>query len=276
MDRKKIVRLILGDQLNERHSWFQQVSEEVTYVLMEVRQETDYVEHHIQKVAGIFAAMRNFASVLEKKGHQVLYLPLDDPENGQTFEHNLKRLIRTHGFDCLEYQLPDEYRLDRQLRGLGGGLSIPVRAVDTEHFLTEREEVKKFFEGKKRYLMESFYRGMRRKHGILMEDGDPIGGRWNYDQENRNPYDDAVKIPEPKLFANDVRELTAMIEAAGVRTFGQIEPRLYVWPVSRSQALQLLDDFLRNGGGPRLLHHGRGGDVWRSRVLCILGHNHHS
>jgi deoxyribodipyrimidine photolyase-related protein len=247
VDPKKTVRLILGDQLNEQHSWFQQVSDEVTYVLMEVRQETDYVEHHIQKVAGIFAAMRNFASVLEKKGHQVLYLPLDDPENGQTFEHNLKRLIRTHGFDCLEYQLPDEYRLDRQLRELGGGLSIPVRAVDTEHFLTEREEVKKFFEGKKRYLMESFYRGMRRKHGVLMEDGDPIGGRWNYDQENRNPYDDAVKIPEPKLFANDVRELTAMIEEAGVRTFGQIEPRRYVWPVSRSQALELLDDFLRNG-----------------------------
>ncbi len=47
---KKTLRLILGDQLNHKHSWFQQVDENVVYVMMEVRSETDYVVHHIQKV----------------------------------------------------------------------------------------------------------------------------------------------------------------------------------------------------------------------------------
>jgi deoxyribodipyrimidine photolyase-related protein len=59
MPSQKILRLILGDQLNEKHSWFKTPDRQVTYVLMEIRQETDYVRHHIQKVAAFFAAMRS-------------------------------------------------------------------------------------------------------------------------------------------------------------------------------------------------------------------------
>lgn len=54
------IRLILGDQLNAQHSWFKEVDPQVTYVLMEMRQETDYVVHHIQKVVAFFSAMRQF------------------------------------------------------------------------------------------------------------------------------------------------------------------------------------------------------------------------
>lgn len=54
MPKPKILRLILGDQLDELHSWFKKPGREVTYVMMEIRQETDYVKHHIQKVAAFF------------------------------------------------------------------------------------------------------------------------------------------------------------------------------------------------------------------------------
>ncbi len=56
------VRLILGDQLNPQHSWFAAVHPQVVYLMMEVRQETDYVLHHAQKVISIFAAMRAMAA----------------------------------------------------------------------------------------------------------------------------------------------------------------------------------------------------------------------
>ena len=56
----KTLRLVLGDQLNSNHSWFKTADDSVTYVMMEVRTETDYASHHIQKVVGIFSAMRNF------------------------------------------------------------------------------------------------------------------------------------------------------------------------------------------------------------------------
>ena len=52
-----ILRLILGDQLNPSHSWFSQRRDDVVYLLIEMRQETDYVLHHAQKILAIFAAM---------------------------------------------------------------------------------------------------------------------------------------------------------------------------------------------------------------------------
>jgi Uncharacterized protein related to deoxyribodipyrimidine photolyase len=54
--RAHTLRLLLGDQLNPQHSWFATRDDGVVYVLMEVRQETDYVLHHAQKILAIFAA----------------------------------------------------------------------------------------------------------------------------------------------------------------------------------------------------------------------------
>ena len=243
----KTLRLILGDQLNAAHSWFRRVEPRAAYVLMEVGQETDYVKHHVQKVAAFFAAMRAFARQLRGQGHRVIYLALDDPENRQAIPANIEQLIRTGKFDRFEYQLPDEQRLDLQLKELAAALPVPAAAADTEHFLTGREELGEMFAGKKRFLMESFYRRMRKRHGVLVEGETPAGGAWNFDQENRTPYDGRVPIPEPLLFANDVREIAAMIARAKVAVFGAIDPARLAWPVDRTQVLALLEVFLRDG-----------------------------
>ena len=74
----KILRLILGDQLNSNHSWFKNTDDEILYVFMEVKQETSYVLHHAQKILAIFAAMRDFKSTLAKKNHQVIYFKINE------------------------------------------------------------------------------------------------------------------------------------------------------------------------------------------------------
>ena len=79
----KTLRLILGDQLNLSHSWFNQVNDDNLYLMAEMRQETDYVKHHIQKVVGFFCSMRNFANTLKEEGHNVIYLKIGDPNNPQ-------------------------------------------------------------------------------------------------------------------------------------------------------------------------------------------------
>jgi deoxyribodipyrimidine photolyase-related protein len=71
MAKDAILRLIPGDQLNEKHTWFKKPDRTATYGLMEIRQETDYVKHHFQKVVAFFAAMRAFARKLKEKGHTV-------------------------------------------------------------------------------------------------------------------------------------------------------------------------------------------------------------
>ena len=181
----KILRLILGDQLNSQHSWFRQRSDDILYLMMEMRQETDYVTHHIQKLVGFFSAMRRFAALLEERGKKVLYLKLDDTNNKQNLVENLKHILHENQIQRLEYQEPDEYRLDIQLKEFSAESAIEVRCETAQHFLATRSELADFFGYMKKYLMESFYRYMRKKWNILMEgDKRPTGGKWNFDKAN--------------------------------------------------------------------------------------------
>lgn len=240
------LRLILGDQLNIRHSWFTRPSRDVLFVMMEMRQETDYARHHMQKVAAFFAAMRAFAAALEDTGHRVRYLRLDDAENRQELPANLARIAEDTGAERIEYMLPDEYRLDRQLRDFAASTSFPCTAVDSEHFLTERDELERMFAGKKQYLMERFYREMRRTHDVLMEDGEPAGGRWNFDRENRKRWNGEVEPPGGTNLRNDVRDIVSMLSNAGVQTTGHIDAKALPWPVTRTQALKRLSQFIEH------------------------------
>ena len=124
-----IIRLLLGDQLFEKHPWFDKVDDKVLYVQMELRQETDYCLHHIQKIIGFFGAMRNFKKELEKKGHKVYYLNLDDPDNTQNLEKNLLYIFNKFQASFFEYQYPDEYRLAKQLSDICVKLSIPLQKL---------------------------------------------------------------------------------------------------------------------------------------------------
>ena len=239
----KTLRLILGDQLNSNHSWYQKTDSDITYVMLEVMQEQQYVKHHVQKIMAFFAAMRNFAHQLVKKGHQVIYYKLDDRHNLQDFEQNIISLVKEHGFEMFEYQLPDEYRLDEQLKNLCATLGITTSFANTEHFLTERNDVKDFFGDKKSYLMESFYRQMRTKHGILMQGDKPLGKRWNFDADNRSKYDNKVPLPKPITYNHDVSALKEMIDGMGINYFGRVDAAHFDWPLSRGEALQSLTYF---------------------------------
>lgn len=239
----KTLRLLLGDQLNSQHSWFQEQNTSTTYVLFEMRQETDYVLHHIQKVVAFFAAMRAFAEELEAQGHTVIYWPLDAPQNTQSLTENLQKVLTEGQFERLEYQLPDEYRLEEQLRDFCTQLELPSAAVESEHFFTKRAAVQDFF-GEKSYLLERFYRHWRKQTGYLMDGTDPMGGKWNYDQENRNRLDKKAIVPAPLPLGNQVHDLVALLEKEGVKTFGRINAEDFIWPINRTQSLALLDYFL--------------------------------
>jgi deoxyribodipyrimidine photolyase-related protein len=239
----KTLRLILGDQLNSNHSWYKKADANVAYILLEVMQEQQYVMHHVQKILAFFAAMRNFAYQLEKKGHEVIYIKLDSVDNQQDFEKNLKRIIEKEQITRFEYQLPDEYRLDEQLKTICQNLHIEIGVADTEHFLTNRFDVQNFFGDKKRYLMENFYRHMRGKLHILMQGDDPVGNRWNFDADNRKKYDNKVPLQDAITFDHDVSALKTMVDKMGVKYFGNIHAAHLEWPLSRQEALKSLDYF---------------------------------
>jgi len=242
----KKLRLILGDQLNIKHSWFKDIDSDVTFLMMEIRQETDYVKHHIQKIIAFFLAMRSFAKILEQEGHRVIYLHLDNPSNKQSLDKNIEWIVSKYKFDKFEYLYPDEYRLDLQLKSLSEQLAIPCGSFDTEHFLTDRLYLRSFFRGKKQMLMESFYRHMRRKYDILMDGKEPIGGKWNYDKENRKKLPSGHQLPGPLLLHQDVSQLVQMIRKAKIEFIGEVDEKDFEWPVTRKSSLQLLDYFGEN------------------------------
>lgn len=246
----KTLRLILGDQLHHGHPWFEQVNNDVTYVLMEVRQETDYVRHHIQKVVAFFGAMRAFAEWLRETGHCVRYYRITDPNNRQNIPANLRALLTETAVERFEYQLPDEYRLSQELAEFCETLDIPTCAEDTHHFYTSRADLRDFFAGKKTYLLESYYRHLRKRENILMLGDEPVGNRWNFDADNRNKLPKGHVPPPPKLFGKDVSDIFADVQASGALTFGEIDARDFIWPLTRREALEQLRDFCE-----RLLPH---------------------
>ena len=239
----KTLRLILGDQLNADHTWFQKVDDQYIYAMFEMRQETDYVRHHIQKVIGFFAAMRNFASELRNRGHQVIYYQINDKKNTQSLHKNLLKIIREEDIDHFEYLLPDEYRLDEQLQKFCDNLRLSYSSFDTEHFYTSRDELAHFFKGKKQYLMESFYRYMRKKHQILMEGSQPEGGKWNYDQSNRKKWNGKPAVPRAISFENEVGDIVRDIQDSGIETMGEWSGDIFSFPITKHQALVQLDYF---------------------------------
>jgi deoxyribodipyrimidine photolyase-related protein len=256
----KKLRLILGDQLNPQHSWFGKVNNSVIYVLMELRQETDYVLHHAQKILAIFAGMREFAEQLKVAGHRVHYLEIDDALNLPLITDNLNWLISKYQVTAFEYQAPDEWRLDVQLVDYAKSLSktaqISTQMVDSEHFFTTREETALLFGDRKKWLMETFYRQMRVKHGVLIEEGTkppkPIGGQWNFDAENRKawpglplaPADVRVSAGKSGRKPHDHSALWATIAKAGVKSFGEPNADTFGWPLNRAEALAQLDIFI--------------------------------
>lgn len=240
------LRLILGDQLNHQHSWYKNTAPDVWYVLMEMRQETDYVRHHVQKVIGFFAAMRAFAQHLQTTGHQVIYLKLDDPQNTQSLTQNIDFLMAKYQIAHFEYQLPDEYRLDQQLKTFCSNLNTTWAIADTEHFMSTREELGTFFKGKKMYLMESFYRMMRKRYQLLMDGNEPLTGQWNYDAGNRKKLPANHQPVAPLLLDKDVSEIHQLLVNQNVETIGNVNPKAFIWPTTRTESLALLDFFVQN------------------------------
>ena len=127
----KTLRLLLGDQLNIKHSWFKDTDDNVVYSLFEMRQETDYVVHHIQKVIGFFAAMRQFSEDLKALNHNVIYFKINDAKNTHRLEDNLNLLVKENKIERFEYQEPDEYRLDVQLKTFCKSISIASAKISS-------------------------------------------------------------------------------------------------------------------------------------------------
>jgi len=238
------LRLILGDQLDIQYRWFEQNDAGVLYLIAELRQEATYVRHHVQKLCAFFAAMEQFAISLESCGHNRLHLKLEETLQYDDLAELIGSVCSQHGIMHFEFQLPDEYRLRQQLRQLQLDNAISVTECDSNHYLLPETEFARLIIAGKHNRMESFYRKMRKRLNLLMDGGQPLGGQWNYDADNRDRLRaaDLPEIPEPLIFDNNVVSILQRIDSCRIECFGERAESL-LWPINREQSLKLLRYF---------------------------------
>ncbi len=242
------LRFILGDQLTRSLSALAGLDPARDVVLMvEVEAEATYVRHHKQKIAFIFSAMRHFAEELRREGVRVDYVAIDDPDNTHAFTTELARAVERHRPEVVVVTEPGEWRVWDMMLDWREALPVPVHIRSDDRFLCSRDEFARWAEGRKQYRMEFFYREMRRATGLLMEGDEPVGGQWNFDQENRKKLPAGHRPPPRLRFAPDAVTMGAM-EAVARRYgghFGDLEP--FGWAVTRQDALRALDHFIAEG-----------------------------
>ncbi|RDL45407.1 cryptochrome/photolyase family protein [Marinomonas piezotolerans] len=244
MSQFHTLRVILGDQLNASHKWLRKPDAGVMYLIAELHPEATYVTHHNQKLCAFFLAMEKFAQALTDAGHHVRYLTLDDTVD-ETLESLIIDTAHTLKVKKIELQRPDEYRVLMQYKSVAEQAKQSVSIHDTEHFMLPFEEIPKHFKPKMSNRMEHFYRKMRKRFNILMEDENtPVAGKWNFDSANRNKLKpkDMAHIPEPLLFNNDVSHIQERIKRHNIQYLGKADNAI-LWPVTRHDALHLLQFF---------------------------------
>jgi deoxyribodipyrimidine photolyase-related protein len=240
------LRLLLGDQLSESISSLAGIDVQNDVVLMcEVMQEATYVKHHKKKIAFLFSAMRHFAQALQSKGITVRYVTLNDPHNSGNFEGEVARAIAATHATSLMITEPGEYRLMQLFQSWQKVFCIPITILEDNRFYCSVDSFKTWAKGKKQLRMEFFYRELRKKYRILMEaDGNPTGGQWNYDKENRKPPNKGISSPKrishPKSAI--VKEVLALVRERFGDHFGVLEP--FHFAVTREQALKELHHFI--------------------------------
>jgi deoxyribodipyrimidine photolyase-related protein len=189
-------------------------------------EEATYVRHHKKKIAFIFSAMRHFAEELRAAGWTVDYVPLDAPGNIGSFTGEVARAVAACKPERIIVTEAGEWRVAQMIAGWEAAFGVSVEVLPDTRFICPLPVFREWAQGRKSLRMEYFYREMRRRTGLLMDGGEPAGGQWNFDAENRKAAAPDLFMPRPPVFAPDAitSEVLALVGARFADHFGDIEP----------------------------------------------------
>ena len=247
--RARHLILVLGDQLSSGSAAFDGFDIQLDVVWMaEVTEEAEHVWTTKQHIAIFLSSMRHFRDRLRADGFRVDYRRMDDPDNRGTLGSELRRAVDEWRPERVILVQPGEWRVQEQIRDATKEAGVPLEIRQDRHFLCPRERFEEHAAGRKRLLMEHFYREMRRRTGLLMDDGDPVGDAWNFDDQNRESFgkEGPRNVPTPIGFEPDTvtREVLDLVNDHFSEHPGRLEH--FDWPVTPGQAREALVDFLKH------------------------------
>ncbi len=260
--------VVLGDQLDlDSAVWdgFDPAQDAVW--MCEAREEATHVPSSLQRIAVFLSGMRHFAQALRERGLSVEYLARHEGSLAQA----LGARLRARAPRAVRISEPGEWRVLDGLQAAASDAGVALEVLEDRHFLCSRDEFGAHVKGRKAWRMEYFYREMRRRHGVLMEGAQPAGGQWNYDAENRQGFGPQGPgfVPPPTRFTPDAITEEVLREVRERFAGHPGELAEFGWPVQRSQALQVLREFIDE----RLPHFGRWQDaLWEGQPWLYHSH----
>ena len=246
--------LILGDQLNLDSPALDDFDATQDHILMvECANEASHVWSHKARIVLFLSAMRHFYDGLASQYPCGLLNTCSSYLKLGTHEFATLKGAWVNYIDALKPQKviicePGEYRLEQDLIALCLDKKVQLVIRDDTHFMMSRADFKHWAAGGKQLRMEFFYRKMRQKYNVLMEGKEPTGGAWNYDAENRKTFGKAgpQQVPAAPQVNIDVRTQAVIDEVEKYFPNHPGSLQHFIWPVTREQALQFLDDFIAN------------------------------
>jgi deoxyribodipyrimidine photolyase-related protein len=233
---------ILGDQLLEAHPALEAArasGDSVRVVLVENWRRWARLPYHRQKIVLLLSAMRHYAQRLKSQGLTVDYVRSGDVRGA------LAAHLSAHSSTHLYMMRASEYRGGVFQDRLAESLGVPVTILPNTQFLVGQYDP---FPGtNKRVILENFYRAMRRHFDVLMQpDGEPVGGQWNFDHDNRKPLPKkGLNLPNPPRFEPDdiTRDIIREVNESGLGV-GSLDG--FGYAVTHEDAAAALDDFIRH------------------------------
>jgi deoxyribodipyrimidine photolyase-related protein len=244
--------LVLGDQLDQASAAFDDIDTSGDVVWMaEVEEEATHVWCHKLRIALFLSAMRHFRDELTGAKYKVQYHELQEhpaKEHGLSFREILRADVKRMEPKRLIVVEPGDWRVRTQLQSVADELCIALEIRPDRHFYCSNEAFAKYAAGRKSLLMEFFYRDMRKRHGVLMENDQPAGGQWNFDHDNRESFGKTGPgaVPQPKSFHPDkmTQEVIRLVKVRFPDHPGSLDH--FQLPVTRKQAQVFLRNFVDN------------------------------
>ncbi len=240
--------LILGDQLDFQSHALADFDAATDRVLMiESKAEGEYVWSHKARIAVFLSAMRHFAQALVQKSLPVDYIKIEHNQY-VTFEDALAQKLHEASPTKLVVVQPGEWRMLEVIREVCKKQNVELALRDDGHFYISPSEFALWAKPYKQIRMESFYRFMRKRTGVLMNGADPVGNNWNFDAENRGSFGRAGPglLPSLPRFAPDkiTRDVIALVEKYFPGHPGHLAS--FNWPICRDDALIAMHDFIEH------------------------------
>lgn len=242
----KKIALILGNCLFPDHSSLNP-NKHTLFFMAEDEGLCTHFKYHKHKLVLFLSAMRSHAAQIEQD-YPLQYWRLSDKNENLNYEDKLEDTINQYASleEVVCYQIEDHF-FEKRIKKFCSEKELIFTQVPSPGFINTVQDFQAYVDGTKKPFMQTFYKEQRKKLGILIdEEGNPVGGSWSYDQENRKklPRDIHIPLQPESEHTSHTQEVIRLVDKLFEDHPGNTDN--FNWATTRRQVLYRLNDFLEN------------------------------